>query len=290
MNGAADIVPRRIEIAARDGVKLAATIHEPVDHSGRVVVIAGAIAVKHTFYDRFARFLATTGLRVITFDYRGIGDTVHGKSRSQRGGLREWGECDLASVLDYALTLSIQPKLLVVAHSVGGQLVGLADNNDCVNAMLAISTQTGRWRLWPKRRRYFLLVFWTVLLPLTTRLFGYFPAKRLGLGEDLAEDAALEWARWCRSAEYFVDADGRALPSHFENFEGELLACVIEDDWMAPREAVEDLLRRYVRANIERIVLRSVDGPIGHFGFFREAGRPLWKKLVAEFLERSSST
>jgi predicted alpha/beta hydrolase len=281
-----DAAPRKVEIAARDGVVLAATVHEPNEPDGRVVVIAGAIAVRRSFYDRFARFLASKGPRVVTFDYRGVGDSLHGDVRSQTGGLREWGERDLAAVLDYALTLSTTPDLFVVAHSVGGQLVGLADNNRCVAAILAISAQTGRWRLWPPPRRYLLLLFWTVVLPVTTRLFGYFPAARLRLGENLGKDAALEWGRWCSSEAYFVDAEGRAISGHFDDFEGALLACLIADDWMAPREAVEDLLRRFRHARIERIELGDTDGAIGHFGFFRERGRHLWNDVVEGFLPR----
>ena len=44
-----------------------------------------------------------------------------------------------------------------------------------------------------------------VLGPALCRLFGYMPARRLGLGEDLPAPAMLQWGRWSAMPEYFYD-------------------------------------------------------------------------------------
>jgi predicted alpha/beta hydrolase len=241
-------------------------------------VIAGAVAVRQTFYEKFARHVAARGFNVLTFDYRGIGASR--AFGTPPGGLSAWGQSDLAAALDYALSLSPGTPLRVVAHSVGGQLVGLADNNARIRAMLTISAQIGDWRLWPAPRKFALWLFWNALLPIPTRLLGYFPARRVGLGEDLPKDAALEWARWCRSEVYFVDEAGRPLPVRFDAFTGALRGCSIEDDWMAPQRAVDALMMRYRHARIEPMRIRPDAAPIGHFGFFRAPGRPLWDECA----------
>ncbi len=41
--------------------------------------------------------------------------------------------------------------------------------------------------------------------PALCRLFGYMPARRLGLGEDLPAPAMLQWGRWSAMPEYFYD-------------------------------------------------------------------------------------
>jgi predicted alpha/beta hydrolase len=274
MSPRGDVVPRNLTIAARDGSSLAAMLYEPPQSDGPVVVFAGAIAVKQKFYEGFARFLADAGCRVLTFDYRGIGASR--QFGAPRGGLRDWGEQDLAGALDVAASLAQQAPLRVVAHSLGGQLVGLAENNRGIDAMLAVSTQIGDWRLWPAPRKYALWLFWTALLPIPTRALGYFPAERLGLGENLPFDPALEWARWCRSRDYFVDAAGRPFPLRFDSFHGAIRALTIDDDWMAPPAAVAALMRRYEKATIEPVAIAATPAPVGHFGFFREPGRRYW--------------
>jgi len=283
MNHAGDGNASSVTIAARDGASLAATLFSPSQSEGPVVVIAGAIAVKQKFYERLARFLAARGCKVLTFDYRGVGASR--QFGTPRGGLRAWGEQDLAGVMDHALTLAPDAPLRVVAHSVGGQLVGLAENNNHIRAMLAISTQIGDWRLWPPPRKYALWLLWNALLPLPAAVLGYFPAARLGLGEDLPKEAALEWARWCRSPDYFVDEAGRPFPGCFDGFTGSIRALAIEDDWMAPKPAVDALMRRYRRAKIEPMPIRPEAKAIGHFGFFRDAGRPYWDECARWLME-----
>ena len=72
-----------------------------------------------------------------------------------------------------------------MAHSAGGQLLGLARNSDRVAAMLMISAPSGYWRLWKGRQRLLIGLLWFVLMPVMTRLVGYFPGRRMGLGVDL---------------------------------------------------------------------------------------------------------
>jgi predicted alpha/beta hydrolase len=267
--------PASTNLLARDGYRLAGSLYEPEDGCAPTVVIACATAVKRRFYDRFARFLCTRGLRVVTFDYRGIGDSLYGDIRAMPGTMRDWGRHDLAGVLDEVSTRYPRSRLLLVGHSAGGQLLGLADNNRLVKAMLAIGAQSGYWRHWPQPQRYALATLWYALMPGTTRLISYFPAKRMGLGEDLPSGVALEWSEWCRRPGYISDPRVQpSLPLHFAEFEGRILAYSFDDDGMAPRPAVDALMGLYSRAQIEMRHLRASDvgaRKIGHFGFFNEA-------------------
>jgi predicted alpha/beta hydrolase len=281
---------RDIRLAARDGHPLAATLYEPASDGARTVIINSATAVRRQFYDKFARFVCGHNVRVITYDYRGIGDSLTGSIRTAATSMRDWGARDFAGVLDATTARFPGSRLLVVGHSVGGQLLGLAENNHKVQAMLAVGAQSGYWRLWPQPDRYALAFLWYVLMPTLTRFVSYFPAKRLGLGENLPGGVALEWARWCRSPGYMTDQHAGARPQYFANFAGEILAYSIDDDRMAPLKAVDALMSCYVQASVERRHVRAADHGVralGHFGFFKDrCGPTLWQESLEWLLAR----
>lgn len=52
-----------------------------------------------------------------------------------------------------------------------------------------------------------------VLDPMLSRLFGYMPARRLGLSEDLPAPVLLQWGHGSAVRHYFYDDPGRGAPS-----------------------------------------------------------------------------
>lgn len=132
-------------------------------------------------------------------------------------------------------------------------------------------------------------VLWYLLIPSLTHTFTYFPARKLGLAEDLPGGVALEWARWGRHPDYIVDRGGTPIRDYFESFEAPILYYSFADDTYAPKAAVEHLMNcfsgavksgRHIRPR--ELGLQS----IGHFGFFRDELKPsLWAQ-TAEWLKR----
>lgn len=284
--------PLSITLPAKDGYPLACSLYQPEPGEARspAVIISGATAVKRDYYSKFAEFLCTHGLTVLTFDYRGIGGSLRGDIKTVKAGMRDWGENDLAGVLDAVSTRYPSSKLLMVGHSAGGQLLGLCPNNNLVTALLAVASQSGYWQLWAAPRRYLLAALWYGFMPALTHAMSYFPAKKLRLGEDLPAGVALEWARWCRSRDFITDSEGGPLREYFEKFDGSILAYSFDDDSMAPKAAVESLVSFYSRAQVQRRHVRGRDvgaQKIGHFGFFRERFKDsLWNDGLLWLLEQ----
>ena len=277
-----------LRIPALDGYRLAATLYEPDPARDRdvAVVIGSATAVPRGYYDAYARYLAGRGFWVLTFDYRGIGDSRPKRLSWFRATATQWGEEDLAGAIRW-VSDHLQPKkLLVVGHSIGGQLLGLAINAGKVDAMLAVASQNGYWGHWPSPSRYRLAFTWWVTVPLVTRLWGYLPGY-FGTKEDLPGGVAREWARWCRTPGYLHGDRQRA----YERFRGPLLAYSFDDDPYAPRTAVASLLAGYrnARAVHRHLSPADVGAPaLGHFGFFRERFRgTLWAESAA-WLEKQA--
>jgi predicted alpha/beta hydrolase len=286
-----------LSIPARDGYPLAATLYEPdsaLPAAPAAVLIASATAVPQVFYSRFARFLASRGIPALTFDYRGIGRSRPGTLKGPTARMSEWGTQDVPAALGALAVRSPGTKLFVVGHSVGGQLLGLADNNHLVRGLVGVGAQSGDWRLWRGPRRYLLAGLWYVLMPGLSRVFGYFPGRKLGLGADLPAGVAREWARWCRTRGYLAPYLGQSLPDHFGTFHGSILAYSSADDRMAPPEAVEALLRLYTHAgDVQRRHLdpQALGLPaLGHFGFFRQENAGLWPDVARWVLQTAGDS
>ena len=64
-----------LRFPALDGRPLAATIHSPEGPPRAVLVLLGALGVPRRFYAAFAGWMAARGVAVLSFDYRGCGES-----------------------------------------------------------------------------------------------------------------------------------------------------------------------------------------------------------------------
>jgi predicted alpha/beta hydrolase len=278
---------KNITVPALDGFSLAATLYgsDEADLT-RIIVINSGMGVPRTFYAHYARFLQRCGFGVLTYDYRGIGDSDGHSTREAR--LREWGESDLGGILEWLRTVYPDAALGCVGHSFGGQILGLTRHSQNIGAFLAVAAQSGYWRHWDVRHWPKLLFTWYLLVPLTTALFGHVPGALIG-GQTLPKTAALDWARWCRCPHYLCDDDGKPLRPFFSRITCPVLFLAMADDHVyAPLRAVRELVRLYSATAEVSIIEPSEWGvkSLGHFGFFnRAAPRPLWQH-TADWFDR----
>ena len=270
-----------LRIAARDGFELGATLYEPDAAAGEpraLVLIAPATGVLRRLYQPFATFLAGEGFRVLTWDWRGTGDSRPASLRGFAATMTDWATLDFAGVLDWAAAHAERRALLAVGHSFGGQALGLVagDGGNALAGAVTVAAQSGYWGRWPSPKRYYYAGIWYVLVPMFTTLYGYFPSRLLGFGEDLPSGVARQWARWCRSREYLGDWRGH------ERFAAPILALSFADDPYAPAAAVDALHEHYAAAQVERRHLRPQEADvarIGHFGFFKPGVPQLWREV-----------
>ncbi|WP_445364160.1 alpha/beta fold hydrolase [Microbulbifer sp. ANSA003] len=259
-------------IVTQDGLSLGATLFSPKGLPKAGVIINSATAVKQGYYAEFAKFLAKNGYLVVTYDYRGIGKSAVANQRDSRLSMSSWGEYDLAAVIDWSTS---QYKTLTwhcVGHSVGGQIIGFADNNTQLASVYCVSSQSGYWGHWGLRQRPKILFAWFAMIPLLSNILGQVPGLFLG-GESLPAGIARQWAYWGRHKDYIVDQRGRPVRDGFSRLECNMKFLYIDDDIdFAPLQAVKALKAFYCNANTEMQIVnaKAVDTkPIGHFGFFK---------------------
>lgn len=294
MGGSTDgpLTPERLTLTGRDGTPLAASLFAPSEDRAANVVIAGALGVPQQYYYRFADFLAARGHRVLCFDYRGVGESLDCGLRGRDIRMSDWGEQDIDAALRHFDDGSRAP-LYVVAHSCGGQLLGLAPACESVSAAAFVSCQQGHWRLWPWPWNLGMWALWQVGIGVLSFGHDRFPARTLGISSvNVPTGVTREWARWGRRPDYLFAEDLGLDTSRYASVSFPLLSYAISDDRYAPRAAVQALLERYPRC--ER-TLRDVEpadagvDAIGHFGYFRSSvGKSLWADL-ADGLERAAA-
>lgn len=277
--------PSQVSIAALDGYPLAADVWPSATPDAPTVVVSSAMGVHRRYYRRFASFLAERGFAVVTYDYRGIGDSAPRKLRGFRARARDWGQLDLAGVLAWARARRPEAAIAVVGHSIGGQLLGLAPNHREISRALLIGAQAGSWAHWPGWRRALTAALWYGAIPVLTALAGRLPMRWLGLGEDVPAGVAREWASWARSPGYFFDARHAIDLAGFAAMAIPMRVYSFADDRLAPAAAIEALLARYAAATIDRRhsdAMAIARRPVGHFGFFRAGVVPeLWAEAAA---------
>ena len=265
-------------------VVLALRVYEPAGAARASVVIGGAMGVRQSFYEAFARWMAQQGFRVTTFDYRGHGDSLHGAMRDVNADLFDWAQ-DYEAVISAAkAALPMQP-LYLLGHSLGAQLPGLLRKPGQVDGLLSVAAGSGYWRDNAPKLRRVVPYFWWVLVPLATRLCGYFPGRALKKVGDLPSGVILQWRRWCLHPAYSVGAEGPDVARRYGAVRFPVLALSMADDELMTLRGTHNLVNLY--ANTERRV-ESISPAelkvrrIGHFGFFRDQFRQsLWPRAVA---------
>lgn len=268
-----------LRIRTRDGTALAATFLRGTGPD--CVVVAGATGVKRGFYTPFARFLVDQGFSVLTFDYRGIGGSASGDAATSDARMQDWGTHDLDAALAWAVDTVRPRRLLVVGHSVGGQLLGLSDHADLVDAAAFVGSQSGYWGHWPWSTRLGIGLLWFGLIPGLSPLLGKFPSSKLGLGEDLPRGVAEQWARWGRDPDYLLRGDS-VRREQYAHLRFPLLLVSLDGDFYAPHAAVDALGGFYAGAKVTRLHVPKTR-TTGHFTAFRPGDPALWGR-VATFL------
>ncbi|MCA1299027.1 alpha/beta hydrolase family protein, partial [Stappia indica] len=234
-----------ITIPCKDGVVLGGHLWRGTDNGRRgQVIINPATGVLARYYHRYAQFLAGRGFDVLTYDYRGIGASRPADLKGCDYLWRDWGEKDFDAAVRLMHEERRQRPLLVVGHSVGGFLPGLAASAPLVSRMLTVGAQYA-W-CGDYARRHWLSMFWQwhIVMPALTACCGYFPGRRLGWLEDLPAGVAREWSfRGPRFERSHPPRERRSALRRMASVSAPILAVTMTDDAYGTLSAIRRTLR-----------------------------------------------
>lgn len=282
---------RALRIRAADGFELGAILYATASaEPQRAAVLHGGAGISALRYSHFARFLARSGVPVLTYDFRGIGLSRSGALTGFRASIEDWAEYDCSAAIGWMRDNFPRAELVGIAHSVSALLVGGAHNAAEQARLVLIGAHTGYCGDYRPLYRLPMAVLWHGLMPALTRMVGYFPARRLGLGDDIPAGVALRWAS--RSSSDLRPAGAapedertRMLLDRCAALERPALMVRFSDDAFATDGGMRRLLSYYPRLTPEYAVFSPADAGtqrLGHFGFFRRgAGSVLWPWLAA---------
>jgi predicted alpha/beta hydrolase len=285
-----------ISLPATDGYPLGATLFLPLGAKRHAVLINSATAVPRKVYRGFAGYLARRGCAVLTYDYRGTGDSRqmslvgYNQPKSLVGfkaSMSDWAALDMTAAVAWMRERYKTLPLAYVGHSFGGQALGLLANNGEVSRALLVAAQAGYWKLMATPERYRVYAMLNFIGAPLTRFKGYAPGWA-GIGEDLPKGVFEQWTRWVMSPRYLFDDTTLANLPNFANYKGAMRALCMTDDPWATRPAVELLCSGFTAIKPEVLSITPADAnasKIGHLGFFRPEHRDTLWRGAAEWLQ-----
>jgi len=282
-------IVKELDIQTSSGYTIAVTKFLPQTSINHVIVISSATGVLQKYYSHFAKYCTSHGVPVYTFDYSGIGKSISSvvELKNSLANLTSWGQQDQAAVISLARKENPDSTLTLITHSVGGQILGFNPNHHLIDKVVMVASQGGYWKNFRGIHIPKMWLFWYLLIPALTPIFGYFPAKKLGLFENLPKNLVFEWASWGKEKDYFMHFKNDDYL--FDQIKVPILSWSFPKDSFAPRETVDWLMKQYKNAQITRrhYPKDKLKQP-KHFGFFKPAFKELfWKQNLNWILTNS---
>lgn len=271
-------------ISCQDGYSLAAQFYPQTGNTQQPlpILLCPATGITKKFYHHFCLWLSQQGYDVLVFDFRGIGDSLHGELHTSQASIVQWGQLDIPAALAALLMRTQASQVILLGHSAGGQLLGINPLYQKVAKVVAIAGSTGYIKGLNGRTKFLAPVMFKLLFPLARHTLGYGPTQAIGMGENLPKDVAREWAQFCSQPGYVMNAIGKSIQPT-EQFH-EQIRCPMtvlcgSDDEIATPVNVQDLLRLYPHAMTQHIELKPHHyghKSIGHMALFKPSHQNLW--------------
>lgn len=274
-------------ISCKDSYQLAAQFYSAQDSTKEYpILICPATGITKGFYHSFAEWLNQQGYNVLSFDFRGIGESLHGELKNSSASINDWGLLDIPAAIEALLNRTQAEKVIIIGHSAGGQLLGINPSYHKVAKVLAIAGSTGHVKGLKGKTKLLAPVMFNIIFPISSYFKGYGATQFIGMGENLPKNVAKQWAEFCSKPGYVTNAIGKSIfEDHHQEIQCPITSFWATDDEIATQENVKDLLRLYPNAATKFIELNPKQHgykQIGHMLMFKKSHQKLWSIIENE--------
>ena len=275
---------KELVLQTPDQFPISVKIFEPEIPNRKLLVINSATGVRQQVYFSFAKYLAAQGFTVITYDYRGIGESKPRKMKGFEASMRIWGTRDFKTITGFIKENYPDYTKFCLGHSVGALILGMNEDSVIFKKFIFVATQDAyighlSWRVAVTAALGF-----GIAVPVTVILKGYFPAHRFGLGESLPKGSAYDWRTLILNKKSTGRLYEKIEKDHSKDLNQEAFIIHAEDDSWVTMKGMESLMNNSypnMKKNYREIkVSESPKKQVGHINFFRSYNRVLWKIIL----------
>jgi predicted alpha/beta hydrolase len=282
-----------IEVRTSDGQTLFADVREPEGRAKGVAILAHAMFARRTTFTKpsggsLSELFARSGYRTIALDFRGHGDS---EPTARDGGSWSYDDlvrADLPAVAACARERWGDLPLLIVGHSLGGNVALASQGLGVLGADALVIIASNMWtrRHEPSLRRWMAKRAIIEAFDVVSRRRGYFPARAMRIGSDdesgrymAAMVRCVREGRWTSDdgGDDYADLTSRiTVPVATVSSEGDRLFC--------RPECAERMVERISGPKLCERVTRSDDGgePPGHMGLVTSGRvREVYRRVIA---------
>ena len=153
-------------ISCKDGYQLSARYYASENNTKQFpILVCSATGITQNFYNSFAQWLNQQGYQVLTFDFRGIGESLHGKLKDSTASIDDWGLLDIPAAIDLLINKTHAQQVIIIGHSAGGQLLGINPSYEKVAKVLAIAGSTGHIKGLKGKTKLLAPVMFNIIFP-----------------------------------------------------------------------------------------------------------------------------
>lgn len=248
-----------------------------------VYLILPAMGVRASYYHQFASNMASAGVSVATMDWRGNDMSSERPSRTS-----DWGYMQLMDdTFDACKFLQMRlgfARIFFLGHSMGGQVGHLfaARHPALISGVVAVASSDPYCMKWPWWQVPVIYAMTFVVYPFS-KLFGYFPGRQIGFARKEAMTVMRDWAYAMRTGYFDPQGDDEEYREVKRAYKGAIRSLAIEDDFLAPKRAIDFTLAKFPKAKVsfDYLPKRAADGTVlTHFNWVR------YPEIILDYLNK----
>jgi predicted alpha/beta hydrolase len=262
------------KIQYRDNATNQVVTFQTKEKADTTLICLPAMGVRASYYESFADNLCGHGFNVVTADWRGQGKSSVRASKKINFGYEEIIG-DLKELIEHTDKWFPSTKKIIVGHSLGGQIGSLFASRypNLINGLILITSCSVFYKGWDRIDRVKLYIAGNSFY-LLSRIIGHFPGRIIGFGGREARTVIKDWCYNAIYGEYKLANSNHNYELSLKKMNKPVLSFSVEDDQLASRTAIENLLKKFdPQASIFHLHLTSDltnISPLNHFSWAKD--------------------